>query len=56
MSPLLVWRDGHHWSTASKPCRHCGGLTQLRDDSRRPSHKVCAELAPATESNRKDAA
>lgn len=40
----LVW-NGSHWAPQAKPCRHCGGPTNLRDDERRPSHKVCAEQA-----------
>jgi hypothetical protein len=39
----LDWRDRGHWSNRVKPCRYCGDLTHLRDDERKPSHKVCAE-------------
>ncbi|MFF6781384.1 hypothetical protein [Streptomyces sp. NPDC012510] len=45
--PLLDWRDASHWSHQQKPCRYCGGLTNLRDSKRKPSHKVCAEAALA---------
>lgn len=45
--PLLDWRDPKHWSYQQKPCRYCGGLTNLRDSKRKPSHKVCAEAALA---------
>lgn len=40
---LLDWRDRKHWSTRAKPCQYCGGPTHLRDNQRRPAHKVCAE-------------
>ncbi|KPI33367.1 hypothetical protein OV450_1455 [Actinobacteria bacterium OV450] len=43
---LLDWSHDH-WSTQVRPCRHCGAPTQLRDDKRRPSCKVCAEAALA---------
>lgn len=43
---LLDWRDAKHWDAArALPCRYCGKTTHLRDDDRRPSHKVCAEAA-----------
>lgn len=41
--PVLDWRDRSHWSHLDMPCRHCGGLTRLRDEVGRPSHKTCAE-------------
>lgn len=45
---LLDWRDGKHFDrTRALPCRYCGGATHLRDDERRPSHKVCAEAHQA---------
>ncbi|MFF2662456.1 hypothetical protein ACFVUH_34475 [Kitasatospora sp. NPDC058032] len=44
MSPALDWREAHHFDrTRTLPCRWCGRQTPLRDDQRRPSHKVCAE-------------
>lgn len=42
---LLDWTDRAHWSWTEKPCRYCGGPTQLRDSKRSPAHKVCAEEA-----------
>ncbi len=42
---LLDWRDSSHWSSREKPCRYCGGPTQLRDSKRSPAHKTCAEAA-----------
>jgi hypothetical protein len=47
-SSVLDWREAHHWSSRELPCRHCGGLTNLRDDDRRPAHKTCAETAAGT--------
>lgn len=44
---LLDWRDARHWSWTAKPCRYCGGLTNLRDSKRSPAHKTCAETALA---------
>lgn len=41
----LVWSDRSHWDHRAKPCRYCGRDTNLRDDDRLPSHKVCAEQA-----------
>lgn len=38
----MCWQPGH-WSAIAKPCRHCGALTNLRDELDRPAHKVCAE-------------
>lgn len=46
MSPLLVWNDSSHWAQAEAPCRFCHQATHLRDDYRRPTHKVCAEAHP----------
>lgn len=45
--PLLDWSDRSHWSGTPKPCRYCGGLTNLRDSKRKPAHKSCAETALA---------
>lgn len=45
--PLLDWSDRSHWSHQQKPCRYCGGLTNLRDSKRSPAHKRCAEAALA---------
>jgi hypothetical protein len=42
---VLDWRDSRHWSGTPKPCRYCGGDTNLRDSRRSPAHKVCAEAA-----------
>lgn len=40
----LDWRDARHFDrTRDLPCRWCGKPTPLRDDQRKPSHKVCAE-------------
>lgn len=42
----LNWRNHSvHWSEIPRPCRYCGGLTNLRDSRRKPAHKVCAEDA-----------
>lgn len=41
--PHLNWRDSSHWAAHDMPCRYCGGLTHLRDETGRPAHKVCAE-------------
>ncbi|MFJ2868824.1 bifunctional DNA primase/polymerase [Kitasatospora sp. NPDC087314] len=44
MAPALDWRDASHFDrTGDRPCRWCGRPTPLRDEQRRPSHKVCAE-------------
>ncbi|MFE0460491.1 bifunctional DNA primase/polymerase [Kitasatospora sp. NPDC058965] len=41
---LLDWRDAKHFDPyRDLPCRWCGKPTPLRDEQRRPSHKVCAE-------------
>ncbi|MEU9125751.1 hypothetical protein AB0C96_39065 [Streptomyces sp. NPDC048506] len=40
---VLDWSSDDHWSDEQRPCQHCGGPTNLRDDDRKPSHKVCAE-------------
>ncbi|PYC80484.1 hypothetical protein C7C46_12315 [Streptomyces tateyamensis] len=46
---LLNWRDARHFDhTRDLPCRWCGRPTPLRDDQRRPSHKVCAEAQQTT--------
>lgn len=45
--PLLDWRSPHHWSWTLRPCRYCGGETNLRDTKRKPAHKICAEQALA---------
>ncbi|MFE4535643.1 hypothetical protein ACFRKB_11245 [Streptomyces scopuliridis] len=43
---LLDWGDSSHWdSRGPRPCRYCGGPTQLRDSKRSPAHKTCAEAA-----------
>jgi hypothetical protein len=42
----LDWRDRSHWNARKARCVHgCGGVTNLRDDSGKPSHKTCAERA-----------
>ncbi|UGQ10037.1 bifunctional DNA primase/polymerase [Yinghuangia sp. ASG 101] len=41
----LDWRDSRHWSNRAALCVHCGRQTNLLDDDRRPSHKMCAEAA-----------
>lgn len=50
--PLLDWRDRRHWSDYSAPCWHCHQPTNLRDDKKKPAHKVCAERALAAEQAR----
>lgn len=40
---VLNWREGSHYEKHTKPCRVCGGPTNLRDDNSLPCHKVCAE-------------
>lgn len=42
---LLNWTDSRHWSLDARPCRYCGGVTNLRDSARHPAHKTCAEAA-----------
>jgi len=42
---VLDWREAHHWSQRSAPCRYCDGPTHLRGDDGRPAHKVCAAAA-----------
>ncbi|MFE3378806.1 hypothetical protein [Streptomyces anulatus] len=42
---VLDWKDSRHWSQQARPCRYCGGVTNLRDGSRKPAHKTCAEDA-----------
>lgn len=45
---VLDWTDRSHWDhRGAKPCRYCGHPTQLRDSSRKPAHKTCAEAALA---------
>lgn len=44
---LLDWSDSSHWSHEARPCRYCGRPTHLRDSSRSPADKVCAEAALA---------
>ncbi|MFB7621010.1 hypothetical protein [Kitasatospora sp. NPDC056181] len=64
MAVHLDWRDARHYDhTRTLPCRWCGRPTPLRDEQRRPAHKVCAEQhahapvagpaapAPATEAH-----
>ncbi|SEQ99358.1 hypothetical protein [Streptomyces radiopugnans] len=48
--PVVDWRDSRYWSPLAAPCGHCGRSTNLRDDSGRPTHKVCHEktVAPDT--------
>ena len=38
----LDWSKGH-WSARKKPCWHCTGLTNLRDDEGQPAHLECAK-------------
>lgn len=49
---FLDWRSGQHASERAKPCVYCGQPTNLRDDERRPAHKVCAEAALTKEARR----
>lgn len=45
---LLDWTDSTHWDHRDpRPCRYCGHPTHLRDSSRSPADKVCAEQALA---------
>jgi hypothetical protein len=45
---VLDWNDGQHWNGGKQaPCIHCGRPALLRDDARRPAHKVCAQSALA---------
>lgn len=44
MTPLN-WHDRAHWSDRPARCVRCGQQTNLLDDQRRPSHKMCAEVA-----------
>lgn len=44
-SGCLDWCSSAHWSDVQQPCRYCGDLTNLRDSSRKPAHKTCAEDA-----------
>jgi hypothetical protein len=52
-APGLDWRDRAHWGGGRLlPCRHCHRPAFCRDDTGRPAHKVCAELAlTSTEPN-----
>lgn len=40
---LLDWTDPRHHSREARPCRHCGSPTHMRDETGKPSDKVCAE-------------
>lgn len=42
-SGVLDWTAPAHWSNSARPCRYCRTDTHLRDSSRKPAHKVCAE-------------
>ncbi|MFE6551660.1 hypothetical protein ACFVHS_25115 [Streptomyces sp. NPDC057746] len=42
---LLDWSGCGHWADRQRPCRYCEAPTHLRDSSRKPAHKVCAEAA-----------
>ncbi|MFC9341416.1 hypothetical protein ACFT0G_25305 [Streptomyces sp. NPDC057020] len=42
---FLDWTASRHWAQQTRPCRYCGGLTHLRDGSRKAAHKTCAEDA-----------
>ncbi len=42
---LLDWSHRDHWASRERPCRYCEQPTHLRDSSRKPAHKVCAEAA-----------
>ncbi|MBT2492331.1 hypothetical protein J7E96_28245 [Streptomyces sp. ISL-96] len=42
---LLDWSDSRHWAQQARPCRYCDQPTNLRDSSRKPAHKTCAEDA-----------
>lgn len=42
---LLNWSSSAHWSEQQLPCRYCGAVTNLRDSTRAPAHKTCAEIA-----------
>lgn len=53
---FLDWRNSSHWADAERPCRYCEWPTHLRDDERRPAHKVCAEAAGSAEVARAAAA
>ena len=47
-SPVVFnWSSSEHTSSRLGKCRHCGEPTNLRDDAKKPAHKVCAELAAA---------
>jgi hypothetical protein len=50
---LLDWSDrDKHWLRTEAPCRHCHQPTHLRDDDKKPSHKVCAENDTAARDER----
>lgn len=43
---LLDWTAGSHWDhKGPRPCRYCEQPTQLRDSTKKPAHKTCAEAA-----------
>ncbi|MEY9934273.1 hypothetical protein ABH926_008938 [Catenulispora sp. GP43] len=52
---MLDWSDRAHWSPLARPCRHCGRVTNLRDDEGEPAHKVCAERHADPAPARRDA-
>ena len=52
---LLNWSDRSHWSPLARPCRHCGRVTNLRDDEGESAHKVCAERHADSAPARRDA-
>ncbi|MET9197113.1 hypothetical protein ABZX60_27905 [Streptomyces olivaceus] len=41
--PCLDWSSRSHWSNTTMPCQYCGHPSNMLDDLRRPTHKVCAE-------------
>jgi len=41
---LLDWTAAWHFAQEARPCWHCGAPTHLRDEDKRPSDKVCAEV------------
>ena len=47
---ILDWRK--HPTGPRRPCRRCGKGAVLRDDDRRPCHKVCAEAELAVKAGR----
>lgn len=40
---VLDWTGRKHMGSRRAKCRHCTGLTWLRDDDGKPCHKTCAE-------------